>query len=147
MGSHSYLQNLNSCAGLPANVRQFMQCSDTLQNLYIKGEDSMMYEQPIITTMPVTTMPVTTVAVEPATTNQYYLIPDATGVYQIVENPLATTVANNAEDILIPTMPAPSGARPWTQESWNEWNLLEHNGTAHPDRVFSQQYGFEPYLI
>ena len=32
MGSHSYLVNLNSCAGVPAAARQYMQCSD-LQNL------------------------------------------------------------------------------------------------------------------
>ena len=40
MGSHSYLQNLNSCAGLPASVRVHMQCSDTLMELgdtYVKN--------------------------------------------------------------------------------------------------------------
>ena len=31
MGSHSYLVNLNSCAGVPAAARQYMQCSDLME--------------------------------------------------------------------------------------------------------------------
>ena len=48
---HNYLQNLNSCAGLPASVRVHMQCSDTLQELYgahdqdhMHGADQYMQE-------------------------------------------------------------------------------------------------------
>merc|ERR1719263_794638 len=40
MGSHSYLVNLNSCAGLPASVRKHMQCGHQLQELgdaYVKN--------------------------------------------------------------------------------------------------------------
>ena len=76
----------------------------------------------------------------------YYLIKDAQGQFQIVKNPLASALTGT-DNVEIPTMPTPSGSRPWTLDAWLQWNLLEHNGTAHPDSVFSKQYGYEPFLI
>ena len=76
----------------------------------------------------------------------YYLIKDAQGQFQIVKDPLASALTGT-DNLEIPTMPAPSGSRPWTLDAWLQWNLLEHNGTAHPDRIFAKQYGYEPFLI
>ena len=86
-----------------------------------------------------------------ADASQYWLVPvGGQEKFKVVGKDLSVTQALSAEKlkaILIPPVPEASEERPWTRKSWNEWNLLEHNGTSHPDRQFSQTYGFEPYLI
>ena len=191
MGSHSYLQNLNSCAGLPASVRVHMQCSDTLMELgdaYVKNAqlqgqtnfrnqyghgntqvDNLaglpgsvqnfglqelllganghgIWQGAALQELPSHNRYVKFLQNLDAAT-QWWLIPNAEGVLEIVNVDMTTEEGQEKQAILIPDVPESSGARPWTQTSWNQWNLLEHNGTAHPDRPFSKQFGFEPFLI
>ena len=153
MGSHSYLQNL--CSGSACNQMNtgyLMNLGDTtldnyrseglanFNNLYghgntrignligTAGSQQNFGLQQLDTMIP------------------FYLVKDSANVYHIVQENLTLLQAQEAGAILIPPMPESDPARPWTQYSWNQWNLLANNGTAHPDRPFSQIFGFEPFL-
>ena len=161
MGSHSYLQNLgdtyvknyqgagltrfqnqyghgntqvDNLAGLPGSEQDF-----GLQELLLGANGHGIWQHD-----PAALQQLCGTYLEYACLQElpFYLTPKE-GQLAIVE---ADAAPEASETIEIPTMPEASGARPWTQESWNQWNLLQHNGTRHPDRPFSKKYGFEPYL-
>ena len=134
MGSHSYLQNL--CSGSACDQMHHLQELNLrgilrherhlpgvpkhgmrlpLEEMYIKGEDAT--------------------ATAETTNTDWWLVKQADGTWVIVNEPVLSATQQAEENINIAPMPAPTSERPWTQESWNEWNLLENNGTEHPDRV------------
>ena len=48
----------------------------------------------------------------------------------------------------LPPMPESNNVRPWTQESWVEWNRHKNDvKIAHPDQQFYKEYKFEPFLM
>jgi hypothetical protein len=82
------------------------------------------------------------------TANNEWLVKSPEGVLTIMNDLVLTTEqAQMLGAISIPDMPEADAARPWTLANWEEWNLLENNGTMHPSRPFSKEYGFEPYLL
>ena len=133
MGSHSYLQNL--CSGSACDQMRHMQELRS-HNKYTNFMQELPSHNKYVKFLQNLDTP-----------TQWWLIPNAQGVLEIVNVDMTTEEGQEKQAILIPDVPESSGARPWTQESWNQWNLLEHNGTAHPDRPFSKQYGFEPFLM
>ena len=143
-GRHKYLEELGHCSGSACNQMRFQELYAGAHhedgNTRARHHDGDAYMQELLFGRHRYLQNL-------AAASQWWLIPDASGVLQIVNVDMTADEAAAKQAILIPDVPESSGARPWTQESWNEWNLLEHNGTAHPDRPFSQQYGFEPYLI
>merc|ERR1740138_2024288 len=170
MGSHSYLQNLGHCSGSACNQMHFLQQLNmygpakvyhgapagtdmSLQELLLgaNGHGIWQHDKALqqlgVLGEPYVWHGLQELGVlgEPYVWHglqelPFYLTPKE-GQLAIVE---ADAAPEASETIEIPTMPEASGARPWTQESWNQWNLLQHNGTRHPDRPFSKKYGFEP---
>ena len=111
----------------------------SLQNLYIKdtttGATTAVAMPTGITTMPVTTMTPTTTATK---------LPVPSECANTLADKLMTKVMIEAAYPAFKWDPAHT----WTAEEMECWAwLATKSGDKHPDRVFSQVYGFEPYMI
>ena len=105
-----------------------------------------VYTQPMIVEGSTTSVPKLDTPTFTDATANYYIVKQSDGTWVIEENPLMSSLTG-LENYKVPTMPAPTASRPWTLDEWLEWNLLEHNGTAYPDNIFSKNYGYEPFLL
>ena len=116
-----------------------------LQNLYIKDTTTG------VTTQVAIPEGITGIAMMPSTTSM--MTPTT---HTATKLPVPTECANTLADKLMTKVMIEAAypafkwdpAHTWTAEEMECWAwLATKSGDAHPDRVFSQVYGFEPYMI
>ena len=123
----------------------------SLQNLYIKDTTTGTTTAVTLptgfttaTATPVTVMPVTTMTPTTTTTTTATKLPVPSECANTLADKLMTKVMVEAAYPAFKWDPAHT----WTAEEMECWAwLATKSGDAHPDRVFSQVYGFEPYMI
>ena len=108
-----------------------------MQVLYL--DPSAVHTTTTTTTAPVVAAPVLTVA-------------QLNGATAPATNPCASNVTDSLLTKAMVQAQFPGfkwgNSEPWTAEEMQCWGWLATlSGEAHPDRAFSKQYGFEPYLI